>query len=79
MLMALQTLLERVGVNPEGSPAQATRVFAIVASGGALGSIAGPLLTRLLVKALGLSGLLLLSAALMCVGISVYAQGRWLG
>jgi AAA family ATP:ADP antiporter len=45
------------------SPAQATRLFAIIASGGALGSIAGPLLTHLLVKALGLSGLLLLSAA----------------
>jgi AAA family ATP:ADP antiporter len=45
------------------SPAQATRLFAIIASGGALGSIMGPLLTRLLVKAIGLSGLLLLSAA----------------
>jgi len=45
------------------SPAQATRLFAVIASGGALGSIAGPLLTRLLVKSLGLSGMLLLSAA----------------
>ena len=44
------------------SPAQATRTFAIIASGGALGSIAGPVLTHLLVKPLGLSGLLLLSA-----------------
>jgi AAA family ATP:ADP antiporter len=44
------------------SPAQATRSFAIIASGGALGSIAGPVLTHLLVKPLGLSGLLLLSA-----------------
>lgn len=45
------------------SPRQATRLFAIVAAGGALGSITGPLLTRLLVKSLGLSGMLLLSAA----------------
>jgi AAA family ATP:ADP antiporter len=45
------------------SPAQATRLFAVIASGGALGSIAGPLLTRLLVKSVGLSGMLLLSAA----------------
>lgn len=45
------------------SPAQATRLFALIAAGGALGSIAGPLLTRLLVKQWGLSGMLLLSAA----------------
>jgi ATP:ADP antiporter, AAA family len=44
------------------SPAQATRSFAIIAAGGALGSIAGPMLTHLLVARLGLSGLLLLSA-----------------
>ena len=36
------------------SPAQATRLFAVIAAGGALGSIAGPLLTRLLVKSMGL-------------------------
>jgi AAA family ATP:ADP antiporter len=45
------------------SPDQATRHFATIASGGALGAIAGPLLTRLLVKALGLSGLMMLAAA----------------
>jgi AAA family ATP:ADP antiporter len=45
------------------SPAQATRFFAFIAAGGALGSIAGPLLTRLLVGSLGLSGMLLLAAA----------------
>jgi AAA family ATP:ADP antiporter len=44
------------------SATQATRLFAFIAAGGALGAIAGPLLTRLLVKNLGLSGLLLLAA-----------------
>ena len=42
---------------------QATRLFAFIAAGGALGAIAGPLLTRMLVAHLGLSGLLLLAAA----------------
>jgi AAA family ATP:ADP antiporter len=45
------------------SPEQATRFFPFVAAGGALGAIAGPLLTRLLVGTLGLSGMLLLAAA----------------
>jgi AAA family ATP:ADP antiporter len=41
---------------------QATRLFGLVAAGGALGAIAGPLLTRLLVGRLGISGLLLIAA-----------------
>lgn len=45
------------------SAAQATRLFAYIAAGGALGSITGPLLTRLLVGRAGLSGMLLLAAA----------------
>jgi ATP:ADP antiporter, AAA family len=45
------------------SATQATRLFAVIAAGGAFGAIAGPLLTRLLVKRLGLSGMLLLAAA----------------
>jgi AAA family ATP:ADP antiporter len=44
------------------SPAQATRLFAYIAAGGALGSICGPLLTRLFVSRLGISGMLLLAA-----------------
>lgn len=44
------------------SPAQATRLFAYIASGGALGAITGPLLTRMLVSRLGISGMLLLAA-----------------
>jgi AAA family ATP:ADP antiporter len=44
------------------SATQATRVFALIAAGGALGAIAGPLLVRLLVGRLGLSGMLLVAA-----------------
>jgi ATP:ADP antiporter, AAA family len=50
------------------SAPQATRLFALIAAGGELGAIAGPLLTRSLAKRLGLDGLLLLAAAgLLCV------------
>src|SRR5438477_8232294 len=41
---------------------QAMRWFARIAAGGALGAIAGPLATRVLVKALGLCGLMMLAA-----------------
>jgi AAA family ATP:ADP antiporter len=53
------------------SAAQATRVFGLIAAGGALGAIVGPLLTRLLVAMLGLAGLLLLAAAgfVLVIGI----------
>ncbi len=44
------------------SAQQATRWFASIAAGGALGAIAGPLATRALVKTLGLSGLMMLAA-----------------
>lgn len=50
------------------SAPQATRLFALIAAGGELGAIAGPLLTRSLAPRLGLDGLLLLAAAgLLCV------------
>jgi AAA family ATP:ADP antiporter len=42
---------------------QATRLFALIAAGGSIGSIVGPLVTRLSVHALGLGGLLSLAAA----------------
>jgi ATP:ADP antiporter, AAA family len=45
------------------TPAQATRLFALIAAGGSIGAIGGPLLTRLLVNRLQLSGLLLVAAA----------------
>jgi AAA family ATP:ADP antiporter len=44
------------------SPLQATRLFGLIAAGGALGAIAGPLLTRLLVGNLGIAGLMFLAA-----------------
>jgi AAA family ATP:ADP antiporter len=45
------------------SASQATRLFALIAAGGAFGSITGPLLTHLLVRQLGLSGMLAVAAA----------------
>ena len=45
------------------SASQATRLFAYIAAGGALGAITGPLLTRLFVARLGMSGMLLLAAS----------------
>ncbi|HUN27707.1 MAG TPA: MFS transporter [Steroidobacteraceae bacterium] len=44
------------------SPAQASRLFPFIASGGSLGAIGGPLITRLGVRALGLAGLLVIAA-----------------
>jgi len=44
-------------------PQQATRLFPLIAAGGIIGSIAGPLVTRFAVRGLGLSGLLGLAAA----------------
>ncbi len=44
------------------SPQQATRVFAIIAAGGSTGAIFGPMLTRLFVNAVGISGMLLIAA-----------------
>jgi AAA family ATP:ADP antiporter len=52
-------------------PAQATRLFALIAAAGEIGAIAGPLLTRVLAQRLGLVGLLLLAAAglLLVIGL----------
>lgn len=41
---------------------QATRLFALIAAGGSLGAIAGPVVTRFAVRATGLTGLLLIAA-----------------
>ena len=41
---------------------QSTRLFAFIAAGGSIGSIAGPVLTSRLVGVIGISGLLLLAA-----------------
>jgi AAA family ATP:ADP antiporter len=45
------------------SSGQATRLFALIAAGGSLGAIAGPVVVRLAVRLLGLDGLLLVAAA----------------
>jgi len=44
------------------SAAQATRLFGLIAAGGSIGAIAGPLIVRLLVHALGLDGMLFIAA-----------------
>jgi len=44
------------------SSSQATRLFALIAAGGTLGAIAGPLVTRLAVHAIGLGGMLMVAA-----------------
>jgi AAA family ATP:ADP antiporter len=49
------------------SASQATRLFAFIAAGGSIGSIAGALLTRLLVAHIGVDGLLLMAAGIFAV------------
>jgi AAA family ATP:ADP antiporter len=44
------------------SASQATRLFALIAAGGSVGAIAGPLVVRLAVHALGLDGMLIVAA-----------------
>jgi AAA family ATP:ADP antiporter len=59
------------------SPAQATRLFAFIAAGGSTGAIAGPLITRSLVGAVGVSGLLLVAGAgFLCVIALIHALMR---
>ena len=53
------------------SASQATRLFALIAAGGAVGSITGPLLTRVLVHPLGLSGMLAVAAAGLAVVVAL--------
>jgi len=53
------------------SASQATRLFAFIAAGGSLGAIAGPLLIRALVHALGLDGMLFIAAAGFLVVIAL--------
>jgi AAA family ATP:ADP antiporter len=45
------------------SASQATRLFALIAAGGTLGAIAGPLISLLAVHAIGLGGLLIVAAS----------------
>ncbi|MCW5577203.1 MAG: MFS transporter, partial [Dokdonella sp.] len=57
---------------------QAHRLFPIVALGGAIGAIAGPLLTKTLNELVGVSGLLVVSAVLLGLGVAcMFALSRW--
>lgn len=59
-------------------PAQARRLFPVIAVAGTLGALAGPALTRSLVTTLGVAPLLLVSASLLGVGIAcVVLLGSW--
>lgn len=59
------------------SAGQATRLFAMIAAGGELGAIAGPVLTRVLAARAGLDGLLLVAAAgLLGVIVMLHALMR---
>ncbi len=58
--------------------AQARRLFPIIAIAGTAGAIAGPILTRLLVGVIGVAPLLVVSAALLGVGLlCVEGLIRW--
>jgi ATP:ADP antiporter, AAA family len=58
--------------------AQARRLFPIIALGGAAGAIAGPALTKALVFAIGVSGLLVVSSLLLGLSIiCIFALSRW--
>lgn len=57
---------------------QARRLFPVIALGGALGAIAGPVLTRSLVYVIGVSGLLVVSALLLGLSIAcIFALSHW--
>lgn len=60
------------------TPAQARRLFPLIAIAGTLGSLAGPMLTRSLVDAIGVAPLLVVSASLLGLAtlLSVLV-GRW--
>ncbi|ODB92626.1 MFS transporter [Candidatus Thiodiazotropha endoloripes] len=48
---------------------QAKRLFGLIATGGTLGALTGPLLTATLVQQLGTSQMLLISAGLLCLSV----------
>ncbi|PVV09349.1 MAG: MFS transporter [gamma proteobacterium symbiont of Ctena orbiculata] len=57
---------------------QAKRLFAIIAAGGTIGAITGPLLTALLVQSLGKAPMLLISAGLLGLSVnSIYRLVAW--
>lgn len=57
---------------------QARRLFPVIALGGAAGAIAGPVLTKALVFAIGVSGLLVVSSVLLGLSVGcILALSRW--
>ena len=60
------------------SDGQARRLFPLIATGGAVGAIVGPMLTSALVGAIGVASLLVVSAALLGVALlCVFLLGAW--
>src|SRR6267142_1258855 len=60
------------------SAAQAARLYGTIAAGGSCGAIAGPLIAGSTVSKVGLTGLLLISAALLALTIvCIVTLGRW--
>src|SRR5256886_10367511 len=60
------------------SAAQAARLYGSIAAGGSCGAIAGPLIAAGTVSRVGLTGLLLISAALLALTIvCIVMLGRW--
>src|SRR2546428_1776837 len=60
------------------SAAQAARLYGSIAAGGSCGAIAGPLIAASTVSKVGLTGLLLISAALLALTIvCIVMLGRW--
>ncbi len=53
------------------TPGQARRLFGVIAAGGSVGAITGPILVSLLVEDIGTAGLPLLSAGLLAVAIGL--------
>ena len=59
-------------------PEQADRLFPIITLGGAIGALAGPVMTKTLVFVVGVSGLLVVSSLLLAFSIAcVLALSRW--
>ena len=56
---------------------QSKRLFGVIAGGGTLGAIAGPVMTRLLVEPLGTYALLLVAAALLLVALGGAFMVAW--
>ena len=58
------------------SSGQAKRLYGAIAAGGTAGAFCGPLLTKILVKPLGATNLLLVSVGLLCLSLACVAALR---